>query len=170
MSAKFRDRIDALRRVQRLLSRMDRGNRIFFDQLVESELTALGGFDARTGKVSLKRPSGVALPSSAVQTLALAIHELCTNALKYGALHQPEGRLSDVWRLRQEDGDVWLEVDWRERGVVVSPPNDAAPHGSGSGRELIERALPYQLGAKTSFTTKSDGIHCTIALPYRKRS
>lgn len=66
--------------------------------------------------------------------------------------------------MEREDGRRWLRVDWRESGVEMPPP-DAAPRGGGMGRELIERALPYQLRAKTSFVLGADGVHCTIALP-----
>lgn len=162
-SRTFRERISALARVQGLLSRLNPGDRVTFDQLIESELAAHGGFDQQADKVTLKGPRGVALRSSTVQTLALALHELCTNALKYGALHQPEGHLSIHWQLQQEDGQLRLHVDWRESGVVM--PNDTAPQGSGAGRELIERALPYQLSAQTSFAMEADGVHCTIVLP-----
>lgn len=161
---KFRQRISALARVQGLLSRLNPNERVTFDQLIESELAAHNGPDNQADKVVLDGPRGVALRSSTVQTLALALHELCTNALKYGALHQPGGRLSIQWHLRRDDGQPWLHVDWRESGVRIAL-DDAAPRGSGAGRELIERALPYQLGAKTSFAIDVDGVHCTIALP-----
>ncbi|WP_114948580.1 sensor histidine kinase [Microvirga calopogonii] len=160
----FHDRIAALARVQGLLSRLTQDERVMFDQLIESELAAHGGANEKAEKVTLKGPLGVALRSSTVQTLALALHELCTNALKYGALHEPEGHLSIHWQLQHEDGQPWLHVDWRESGVRIDP-NDAAPRGSGAGRELIERALPYQLSARTSFAMEADGVHCTIALP-----
>lgn len=46
---------------------------------------------------------------------------------------------------------------------VIRP--GTAPQGTGQGRELIEEALPYQLGARTSFAFEEDGVHCTISLP-----
>jgi hypothetical protein len=48
------------------------------------------------------------------------------------------------------------------------PPVASTPVGTGQGRELIEQALPYQLGAKTSFVLGSDGVHCTISVPVQK--
>lgn len=166
---KFRDRMDALARVQGLLSRLRDGERITFDELIREELSALGALDAQAGRVTLEGPAEVALRSSIVQTFAMALHELATNAAKYGALNQPQGRLSVRWRLEAgEDGAPWLQVDWRESGVVMPPPG-AAPRGGGQGRELIEHALPYQLGAKTSFVMAPDGVHCLIALPVSRR-
>jgi two-component system, chemotaxis family, CheB/CheR fusion protein len=45
------------------------------------------------------------------------------------------------------------------------PPLEATPQGSGQGRELIERVLPYQFDAQTMFAIEADGVHCTISLP-----
>ncbi|MDK4715428.1 PAS domain-containing protein [Rhizobium sp. CNPSo 4039] len=160
---KFHDRLNALARVQGLLSRLNEHDRVTFDELIESELSAMDGSAERT---SLDGPRGVRLRSSTVQTLAMALHELATNAVKYGALGQPAGRLSVSWALDEqgEDGRPWLHIDWRESGVKM-PGEDPAPAGTGQGRELIEQALPYQLGARTSYMLGPDGVHCTIAIP-----
>ena len=55
-------------------------------------------------------------------------------------------------------------VDWRESGVDTAEPT-GGPRGAGNGRRLIEDALPYQFGARTTFVIEPDGVHCTIALP-----
>jgi len=160
---RFRERLDALSRVQGLLSRLNEHDRVTFDELIGAELAALDGAADRVG---LAGPHGVRLRSSTVQTLALALHELATNAVKYGALGQPQGRLQISWKLEPNGpGDCpWLHVDWREMGVTM-PPAGSKPTGGGQGRELIERALPYQLKAKTTFELGADGVHCTISLP-----
>jgi PAS domain S-box-containing protein len=175
--ARFTDRLDALARVQALLSRLNDIDRVTFDDLLRNELVAMGGIERTT----LEGPAGVRLRSSTVQTLAMALHELATNAVKYGALGQPGGRLTVTWRLepgrlepgRLEPGQLepaapgmrpWLHIDWRERGVAM-PALNGATSGSGQGRELIEQALPYQLGARTALTLEPDGAHCMIALP-----
>ena len=162
---KFRDRIDALARVQRLLSRLSDGERISFDALIRSELSAVGALSEGDARVSLNGPSGVALRSSTVQIIAMAIHELTTNAVKYGALKDPAGHLDIAWRLDRPDGDgkPWLHVDWRETGVTM-PLASAEPHGTGQGRALIEEALPYQLNARTTYVMAPDGVKCSIAL------
>jgi two-component sensor histidine kinase len=136
---------------------------VTFDELVHAELVAMEG---RTDAVTLEGPLGVRLRSSTVHTLAMAIHELATNAMKYGALGQDGGRLAIRWTLEAEgaDGRPWLHIDWRESGVSM-PPEGAWPMGTGQGRELIERALPYQLGARTTYCLGADGVHCTIAIP-----
>jgi two-component system, chemotaxis family, CheB/CheR fusion protein len=96
----------------------------------------------------------------------MALHELMTNAAKYGALKQPNAHLTVRWRQETlaEGGKPWLHLDWKENGVEM-PPLGAKPQGSGQGRELIERVLPYQFDAKTTFALEADGVHCTISLP-----
>ncbi len=169
-SPKFRDRVAALARVQGLLSRLHEVDRVTFDELLGAELAAIGG-NGHADRVTLNGPAGIPLRSSTAQTFALALHELATNAVKYGALGQPEGRLAISWRLEAsgEDERPWLHVDWLESGVAM-PPIDAAPQGGGSGRMLIERALPYQLGAKTTYVMAPDGIHCSISLPVSQKT
>ncbi|MBN8849989.1 MULTISPECIES: PAS domain-containing protein [unclassified Sphingomonas] len=161
--ARFRDQLEALGRVQGLLSRLNEHDRVTFDELIHAELAAL---DGAADRVSLNGPDGVRLRSSTVQTLAMVIHELATNAVKYGALGQPQGRLTVDWRLEPDGpGDrPWLHIDWCESNVRM-PPAGSKPAGGGQGRELIERALPYQLKARTSFTLGPDGVRCTISMP-----
>lgn len=84
--------------MQGLLSRLDEWDRVTFDELIRSELSALNG---EVDRVTLDGPVGVALRSSTVQTFALALHELITNALKYGAFSQPEGWLAIRWRVER---------------------------------------------------------------------
>jgi PAS domain S-box-containing protein len=160
---RFRDRLEALSRVQGLLSRLNDHDRVTFDDLIRTELAAM---DGNADRVTLSGPNGVRLRSSTVQTLALALHELATNAVKYGALGQPAGRLSISWSLepKGDGGTPCLHIDWRESGVDM-PPANSAPRGSGQGRELIEQALPYQLKARTTYTLGPDGVHCTISIP-----
>ena len=167
---RFHDRMAALARAQGLLSRLRKPDRVTFDELVSTELAALGPA-AGSDRVTMEGPSGVALRSSTVQILAMALHELATNALKYGALAQPNGRLAVRWQLQLpggEGGQPWLQVDWLESGVEM--PLDRISESGGAGRELIERALPYQLGARTSFVMAPDGVHCTIRLPVSNRA
>ena len=171
---RFRPRLDALARVNGLLSRLEEGDRITFDQLLQAELAAHGILDGETNgtAVHLHGPKGIRLRSATVQTFALALHELTTNALKYGALSQPEGKLEVTWSLIPGSGtERRLRVDWRETGVLLDLPVAAAtsrwapPRRQGYGRELIERALPYQLKAETSYELTPGGVRCTIIVP-----
>ena len=164
----FRTEIDhrlaALARVQGLLSRSEEGQRVTFDALLHEELSAHVALDegGNAPQVSIRGPRGVSLRSGMVQTFALALHELATNAVKYGALSRPDGHLDVNWELL--DGDhPCLKVEWRERGV--GDMADASASKSGYGRELIERALPFQLGAKTEYEFGPEGVRCSIELP-----
>jgi hypothetical protein len=73
----------------------------------------------------------------------------------------------------ESGGETRLQVDWRESGVPVlnggpdtgSGGEPAWPSRRGYGRELIDRALPYQLKAKTSYELTPEGVRCTITLP-----
>lgn len=163
---RFRMRLAALSRVQGLLSHVAIGERVTFKELLCSELDAHGASNGMAHKVTLDGPVDVPLRSATVQTFALALHELATNAAKYGALEAPNGHLFVSWHVEPAAGSdpPRLHVEWRETGV--SMPGVAAPaRGGGYGRELIERALPYQLKAKTTYEMGSDGVRCTIAVP-----
>ena len=157
----LRGRLMALARVQGLLSRSPSGDGVTFDNLLGSELSSQS---EDGGTVTLDGPAGVVLRPISVQALAMALHELTTNALKYGALGRKNGRLSIRWRMQPENGAPWILVDWKESGVETAQTT-TSPNGAGNGRRLIEEALPYQFGARTAFAIEPDGVHCTIALP-----
>ena len=158
------DRLASLARVQELLSRRADATRVTFDSLIRAELSAHVALDADDAQISLRGPAGVPLRSATVQTLALALHELATNAVKYGALAKPDGRLDVSWRVAEPAADnPLLCIEWIESGVQMSAP-DATPRGGGYGRELIERALPFQLGARTQFSMGEDGVRCSIEM------
>jgi two-component sensor histidine kinase len=157
----FGDRLVALARVQGLLSRAAPGDSVTFDTLLESELSARS---ENGGTVTLDGPLAILLRSNSVQALAMAVHELTTNAVKYGALGHKCGRLHVRWRVQAENGSPWIIADWGESGVETAQPRDE-PRGAGNGRRLIEDALPDQFGARTTFAIGPDGVQCTIALP-----
>ena len=164
--ARFNQRLSALSRVQGLLSHLSAGQRVTLDELLRSELGALGALDANDDKVTLDGLAGVRLRSATVQTFALALHELATNAVKYGALATQGGHLTVGWRVvpAADGAEPRLHADWRETGVALTEVG-AESRGGGYGRELIERALPYQLKARTTYELTPDGVHCTIDVP-----
>ena len=164
-AVEFNDRLAALSRVQGLLSRGDDAP-VMLEDLVLMELDALG--TRPDSRIVVEGPK-FALPKLSVQTLALAVHELATNALKYGALYGPEGRLAVKWRVFAEDrGQPRLALEWRESELDLSNrfSNTAK---KGFGRHLIEDALPYQLDATTRFELGKDGVRCQIELPLTAR-
>jgi PAS domain S-box-containing protein len=166
--AAFRDAIDdrlgALARVQSLLSRRASSG-VTFDALLLAELSAHLDLDEpdTAARVTVSGPPDVRLPSTIVQTLALALHELATNAVKYGALSQPNARLEIRWAASSAAGaGQTLSIAWHEHDVVL--PAASALADAGYGRELIERALPYQLDARTRYAFTADGVQCDIAV------
>jgi PAS domain S-box-containing protein len=160
----FEDRFDrrlaALSRVQDLLS-YAANKPITIGMVIGMEVEALGG-DARGERITLSGPE-IPLSDSAVQITALAIHELATNALKYGALASKGGHLSVTWRIEGIEPDRRLVLEWVEHGVV--PPLNVNLTRRGYGRKLIEQALPYSLSAQTKFELAADSLRCTISLP-----
>jgi two-component sensor histidine kinase len=158
------DRLRALARVQALIGSPD-VERISVRELVLMELGAVGA--AADGERIVVTGRDALLPSNIVQTLALAVHELCTNAIKYGALASPQGILTVSWKIEPgENGPRYLRLEWLETGLV-STPESRIRRRRGYGRELIERALPYQLGAKTDYQLSDSELRCgiQIALP-----
>jgi two-component system CheB/CheR fusion protein len=109
----------------------------------------------------------VRLSSHQVQIIALALHELVTNAVKYGALQAPDARLSVTWETwLGAQGRQRLALLWRESGVQM-PPHAGIRRGQ--GRELIENALRFSLHADTQLVFGDDGVWCRIELPVERR-
>ena len=161
----FNHRLEALARVQGLLSRSDE-EPITIEALIRMELDALGLKNGLAGRVAFGGPPA-RIRHSVVQTLALALHELATNARKHGALSTDAGRLDVRWQVRGEDGQGRrLLLDWTEEGGP--PPDTSAAARRGYGRELIERALPYALDARTRYELDGAGVRCTIDMPLEK--
>ncbi|QDA36776.1 hypothetical protein E4191_22055 (plasmid) [Paracoccus liaowanqingii] len=159
---KFNERLQALGRVQGLLSRTQI-EPITIGALIRMELDALGA-EASDNRVTLAGPS-VVLRDTIVQTMALAIHELVTNARKHGALAAEGRTLKVTWAVKQVDGATpSLVLEWVEEGFGQALEAESSMR-EGYGRELIERALPYALNATTSFELNRDGVRCTINLP-----
>ena len=88
----------------------------------------------------------IRLTPKAVEVLTLAFHELATNALKYGALSMPQGRLRFWWAIFEKGDRAWLALDWAEEGA----PERAPPTRRGFGNDLIEGRIPYELGVPAS--------------------
>jgi PAS domain S-box-containing protein len=96
------------------------------------------------------------LPPQAALALAMAFHELATNAVKYGALSNATGEIRLTWAIDQTDGGSILRVCWQELG---GPPV-APPSQRGFGTRLIERSLADDLGGEIKIDFASTGIVC----------
>ncbi len=93
--------------------------------------------------------------------MALAIHELATNAVKYGALSTEEGHLDVTWQVTGSGDTSELELVWLETG---GPPV-SAPTGRGYGTKLIELSLVRSLGATVNREFLDAGVRCRILVP-----
>ena len=122
-------------------------------QVVESELA---GF---TDRVKVAGPE-MELSASAVQTFALIVHELLTNAAKYGALSNDTGEVLVNWRFSDEQGRKFLEFSWEERGG----PEVVSPGQKGFGFTLIS-AMGRSLTTSPSIKLNPGGLECRIRVP-----
>lgn len=122
---------------------------------VEPYATADGAGRRIDGPTALLRPR-------AAVTLGMILHELATNAAKYGALSTPEGNLEVTWAAqRLPSGEPVLNLVWRERGGPAVVP----PSRSGFGRILIERGLKHDLGGEARLDFDPVGLTCMLSLP-----
>lgn len=112
---------------------------------------------AKAARVALEGPD-VRLSPKVALALAMGVHELATNAVKYGALSGEAGRVSIRWSL--DHGR--LALDWRESG---GPPV-VAPASRGFGSRLLERGLAHELGGEVKLSFHPAGVCCTIAAPF----
>ena len=147
-------RIGALSNAHRLLA-SSRWEGADLNRLVEEEFAPYraGGNE----RVSTRGPI-VLLPPATAQTIALALHELATNAAKYGALSNELGRVDLSWRT--EPGK--LELIWVESGG----PEITRPNRRGYGSRAIVAGIERQLGGIVDFDWQAGGLRCTLTLPH----
>jgi two-component sensor histidine kinase len=154
----FMKRIGSLAGAQALLRR-SLTEHIGLEDLLRAELAPHLGAD---GRIQMSGPA-VGLGSNAVTTLALVVHELATNAVKYGALSVPAGRLSIEWRLIAEEAEERvLQLEWRESGGPVTGPASSA----GFGLTLIRRGLTHDLDGSAELDFRPAGLCCRLTAPY----
>ncbi|MGY3452904.1 sensor histidine kinase [Bradyrhizobium sp. USDA 4353] len=151
-------RISALSRIQAVITRDPLAG---FDlaELIADELRAGAAREDR--QVSLSGPA-VRIKPKAAESIGLAMHELATNALKYGALTVPRGFISIAWRLDEHDGRRWLVIDWVETGMSG---RTLGFNRQGFGTVLLEQMLPYDVGARVARRFEPSGLCCEIRLP-----
>lgn len=113
-----------------------------------------------TDRITFEGPI-VPMGEQAVAKLALAVHELTTNAVKYGALSSSSGRLAVVWAL---EGGL-LKLRWIER---LSNEMLVAPSSSGFGSRLTRTTIESQLGGSIDFAWQSDGLRVSVEIPVVK--
>lgn len=153
----FEGRLIALGRAHDLLTQANWEN-ASLTELAEVTLDTRG---ANAELISLTGPNILLSPKQAV-SIAMALHELCTNARKYGALSKNEGHVRIDWSWTDS---TMLSIVWHESGgPPVSPP---ARRGFGS--TLLERTLARDLDGEVIVTFEQPGLYCSIALPVDRR-
>jgi PAS domain S-box-containing protein len=154
--AHFQGRLAAMARTQTATSRSADVS-VDLAELLHDEFLSMA---AQENQVDISGPD-VRLKGKAAESLSLGLHELATNALKYGALSTSHGRVSVRWKVtgRREKS---LQLTWRESGVRML---DLSPTRVGFGRRLLEQALAYELGAETRLEFRPGGLIAEIRMP-----
>lgn len=153
-------RLRALATTQTMLRRGPR-ERIRLDELLLAELDHYRSPDG-TNVVMKGEP--VVLCPTAVQPLALAIHELATNSAKYGALSDPNGRVTLTFEGIGERDESLLLIEWREAGGPTVKP----PVRPGFGTTFIEQMIRRTLRAEVAVDYRPEGLVCRMTLPRAK--
>ena len=150
-------RLGALARTQVLLTRrVDAG--VDLELLIRDELESQA---APEGVATVEGPS-VKLGSKAAEVVTLAIHELTTNSLKYGALSRTGAGIDIAWTVDERESVSWLRLRWSETGV---PMVHSLPRRQGFGTELITRRIAYELRGAGVLEMRAGGILCTLEFP-----
>ncbi len=146
-------RIQSMAKAHSLLSE-SRWEGVSIERLMREELNPYGKPEH---EILLRGPHVVLTPKSAL-SLSLAIHELATNAAKYGSLSQPAGRVAVHWMLAADGG---VNLAWNESGG----PLVKTPTRRGFGSTLIERALAMETGGRATVAYLAQGLACDVFLP-----
>ncbi|MBC2776550.1 PAS domain-containing sensor histidine kinase [Parasphingopyxis marina] len=151
--AAFEERLVALAAAHDLLTR-EKWEGATLATLIDDSMRAVNRGNERRVTAS---GGHVQLPPKAAVSLAMAVHELATNAAKYGALSNPDGTVTIGWHV---EGDR-LRIDWRESGG----PKVEKPTRKGFGTRMIERALAADLGGEIRLDFAPEGLCCSIDVP-----
>lgn len=156
-AASLEGRIMALARAHNLLTQDGSGASAL--EMIAS--TELAPYRDDAGRVTAAGPTIILAPKAGL-SIAMAIHELATNAAKYGALSCAQGRLSLSWKILSCAGQPILRIDWREQGGPVV----TAPIKRGFGTTLIERVLAFEFDAKVERSFAPSGLTCVFNFPW----
>ena len=125
--------------------------------VVRQELAPYAG----AGNTSVDGPD-VVMTADATQAVAMVLHELVTNAAKYGALSTPNGKVSVRWDRRLNGNpEPELLIEWQEDG---GPP-PVIPAREGYGTSVIRNLIPYELGGTVELAYTTGGVRCKIEIP-----
>jgi two-component sensor histidine kinase len=144
-------RLDALARVQEILMR-DPDQPVDLAELVVDEFLSQGILDSLEASTTT-----LLLDRNVAAALAVALHELATNAIKFGQLDGTDRKVRVHWG-PSEGVEGWVVLDWREQPLVAAPA-ESAP---GFGFHMIRNLLPQQISARTSIGLGQNGLNCRM--------
>lgn len=153
----FDARLDAMSRTQDLLVRGAEGA-ARLDQIVRLEMEGIG---ARQGLTYNLEGPAMGFLARAAHAFAMTIHELATNAAKYGALSQSavEGWIEIIWSVVPiNDREFRFHFRWTEHGLSESPTQKS----TGFGTQLVKSSIPYLFGGSSTLNFHKDGVECVI--------
>ena len=152
----FDGRIQCMSNAHALLSR-NQWQGVRLAELVRNELAPCVG----EGHASTQGPEVLLSPESA-QPMAIVLHELVTNASKYGALTTPQGQICVRWHWQADaPASGGLALEWIETGG----PQVVVPERTGYGTRAIRNLIPYELGGTVDISFDARGVRCRIELP-----
>jgi light-regulated signal transduction histidine kinase (bacteriophytochrome) len=152
----IQERIRAMASAHSLLTQ-NRWKGVNLRNIVAEQSAPFGGAD----RVKITGPAIMLRPKAAL-SLSLALHELMTNAAKYGALSAAAGGVEISWRTQESNGKRWLLLRWSEHGG----PRVATPSRMGFGRILLERSLAYDVDGEVHLDFNPEGLICTAMIPF----
>jgi PAS domain S-box-containing protein len=152
--AALNQRLDSLGRTHELLSR-NNWLGVPLAEIVRREFAPYAAKKALFGGPSLT------LRAEATQAVAMVLHELTTNAVKYGAFSKPQGRVSVRWWWLQNGSHDRLAIEWREIGGPPVP----LPSQTGYGTSIIRELIPFELGGAVDLAHAADGVKCRLEIP-----
>ena len=118
--------------------------------------------DIDSDRITLSGPKILLGPNSA-HALGLVLHELATNATKYGALKTTKGRIDLNWRIFDNNGIEFIELKWAESGG----PKVIVPETRGFGSRLIQQSLEYSFDGSAELNFNPEGLKAVLTLPVR---
>ena len=147
-------RIKSLARTHELLSQ-SRWSGVSLTEIARRELAPYAADNVQIGGPS------VTLRAEAAQVMAMVLHELTTNAAKYGAFSDRNGRVSLRWRWLRNGSHGRLAIEWQE----IGGPQVLPPSQRGYGAAVIGEIIPFELNGTSDLAFARDGVRCRMEIP-----